>query len=64
MTTHQAAPLASTEVTRVADAFRPATLANFAQRPSGAHLFRVQHDDASTRYALDERSHAGRRTMT
>jgi hypothetical protein len=44
MTTHQAAPLATNEVTRVADAFRPATLAHFAQRPSGAHLFRVQHE--------------------
>jgi hypothetical protein len=29
---------------RFADAFGPVTLATFAQNPSGAHLFRVQHE--------------------
>ncbi len=29
---------------RFADAFGPVTLATFAQKPSGAHLFRVQHE--------------------
>lgn len=29
---------------RFADAFGPVTLATFAQSPSGAHLFRVQHE--------------------
>ena len=44
MTINQASTRDSLGVTRVADAFQPATLAHFAQRPSGAHLFRVQHE--------------------
>lgn len=34
----------SAGVDRLADAFGPVTLANFAQNPSGAHVFRAQHE--------------------
>lgn len=35
---------ASAGVNRLADAFGPVTLASFAQNPTGAHLFRSQHE--------------------
>jgi len=35
---------ASAGEARFADAFGPVTLSSFAQNPSGAHLFRVQHE--------------------
>ena len=42
--TQIAASVGATGEARLADAFGPVTLAAFAQNPTGAHLFRVQHE--------------------
>lgn len=41
--TLNASPASNAGEARFADAFGPVTLASFAQKPTGAHLFRVQH---------------------